>query len=324
MAIRILVVDDSLVERVLVEGLLRKNPDYQIRLAANGQEALAAIAAQPPDLVLTDLVMPQMDGLELVRATRSRFPTIPVILMTAFGDEATAFEALEAGAASYVPKAQKAERLMSAVERVADYAVANRDRERLLHRTIEYHCRFSIENDRRMIRALIAEIQRAMVGVEFGDTVERIRVGEALEEALLNAMYHGNLEIGKQELSEIRSELDDRMLDRLVEQRCRDRRIFQRRILVVTNITKDEVRFVVRDEGRGFNTGFATSEPTSDRFASGQNRGMILIRSLMDEVKFNRAGNELVMQKRASQSFPGKNESSKTSDLVGSENPPPP
>jgi len=88
------------VERVLVKGLLCKNPEYQVQLATNGLEA---IAAYTPDLVVTDLVMPEMDGLELVRTMRRRYPRVPVILMTAFGDESTAVGALEAGAASYIP-----------------------------------------------------------------------------------------------------------------------------------------------------------------------------------------------------------------------------
>ncbi len=297
MATSILVVDDSQLERVLVEGLLRKNPDYQVRLAANGWEALEAMAANAPDLVVTDLVMPEMDGLELVRSVRSRFPRIPVILMTAYGDESTAVEALEAGAASYVPKAQKAERLMSAVERVAEYAVANRSREQLDRCMLEYHCRFALENDRRLIRALVTQIQHVMASMEFGDTVDRIRVSEAFEEALLNAMYHGNLEINKQELAKVRAELDDRLLDRLIEQRCTESRIRDRRILVVAHVLKNEVRFVIRDEGRGFNRAYAVGDSTSERFVTGQCRGMTLMHSFMDEVSFNTAGNELVMRK---------------------------
>ena len=100
--VRILIVDDSLVERVLVEGLLAKNPDYQMELAENGHEALDHIAEGVPDLIITDLMMPGMDGLELLREIRRLQPDLPVILMTAHGDEATATAALEAGAASYV------------------------------------------------------------------------------------------------------------------------------------------------------------------------------------------------------------------------------
>jgi CheY-like chemotaxis protein/anti-sigma regulatory factor (Ser/Thr protein kinase) len=300
-------VDDSQVEQVLVEGLLRKNPEYRVQLAENGHEALEMIAASAPDLVVTDLVMPEMDGLELVRVVRQRYPAIPIILMTAYGDESTAVEALETGAASYVPKAQKAERLMSAVERVMDFAAANRSREQLIRCMLEYHCRFALENDRRLIRTLVAQIQQVMARIGFGDNVECIRVSEALEEALLNAMYHGNLEISREELATVRAELDDHVLDRLVEERCRETRICERRILVVAHLTGTEARFVVRDEGRGFNAGSVASAPTADRFASGHGRGMTIIRSLMDEVTFNTAGNELVMRKCA-QAVRGKSE----------------
>ncbi len=295
---KILVVDDSQLERVLVEGILCKNPEYRVELAANGREALEKIAAGAPDLVVTDLIMPELDGLELVRTARRRYPDIPVILMTAYGDESTAVEALEAGAASYVPKAQKAERLISAVERVAEHAVANRSDERLAQCMTEYHCRFALKNDRQLIRAFVGQVQHAMAGVGFTNVVERIRIGEALEEALLNAMYHGNLEINNDELAKVRAELDDHLLDRLVDERCSVPRIQKRRICVVARLTQNDARFVVRDEGRGFNAMFVEGVETQDRIASGRYRGMALMRSLMDEVIFNKAGNELVLCKR--------------------------
>ena len=296
---KILVVDDSQVERLLVEGLLRKNPDYRVELAQHGYEALARVAAGAPDLVVTDLVMPEMDGLELVRTMRRRHPQIPVILMTAHGDESTAVEALDAGAASYVAKAQKAERLMATVGRVVEKTMADRSRRRLARCVIEYRCRFALQNDRRLIRALVDQIQQEMAGIGFTDTVERIRVGEAFEEALLNAMYHGNLEVSGDELADVWAQLDERLLDRLVDERCQERHIRDRKILVVVEVTVSEVRFVIRDEGRGFSTNFVLGNDMSRARISGRCRGLTLIRSLMDEVRFNSAGNELVMRKRA-------------------------
>jgi CheY-like chemotaxis protein len=297
MSTDILVVDDALVERLLVEGLLRKNPNYRVESAENGKEALTKIAASLPDLVVTDLIMPEMDGLELVRTVRRRHPDIPVILMTAFGDESTAVEALEAGAASYVPKTEKAERLMATVDRVMEQAAADRSRQRLAQCVLEYHSRFALQNDHRLIRALAGQIQQVMAGMGFTDTVERIRVCEAFEEALLNAMYHGNLEVGREELAAVRNELDDHLLDRLIQERCRERHIRDRRILVVVDVTAQEARFVIRDEGRGFNAMFAMAEEPSDRIKRPRHRGMTLIRSLMDDVRYNKAGNELVLRK---------------------------
>lgn len=192
MATQILVVDDSDVELHLIQGLLIRNPDFHIELASNGEQALAHLSERQADLVITDLMMPGMNGLELVREIRRRHPEIPAVLMTAYGDESIALDALEAGAASYVPKARQAERLMETVERVVDHAAAERTHRQLNERVLDYHCRFCLENDTRLICALVAQTQQVMADQGFGDMVERIRTCEALEEALLNAMYHGN------------------------------------------------------------------------------------------------------------------------------------
>jgi anti-sigma regulatory factor (Ser/Thr protein kinase) len=217
--------------------------------------------------------------------------------MTAFGDEATAVAALEAGAASYVPKSRQAECLVKTVDRILEHALAGRNRERLGQCLIEYHCRFTLPNDAKLIRALVDELQQTMAGMGFGDTVERIRMAEALEEALLNAMYHGNLEISGEELAKVRAQLDERLLSRLVEERSATKKISDRTILVVAHITPKEARFVVRDQGRGFNLRFADAGAAGDHFEGGNNRGLVLMRAMMDDVSFNEAGNELTLKK---------------------------
>jgi CheY-like chemotaxis protein len=130
-ATKILIVDDSEVDLRLIGGLLRCNPQYRMELVENGKQALERIASAPPDLVITDLIMPEMNGLELLRLLQDRHPDIPVILMTAYGNETIAVEALEAGAASYVPKARQAELLLETVERVVARVHADRNRSRL-------------------------------------------------------------------------------------------------------------------------------------------------------------------------------------------------
>jgi anti-sigma regulatory factor (Ser/Thr protein kinase) len=187
---------------------------------------------------------------------------------------------------------------MAAVERVGEYAAANRSQEQLNQCMLDYCCRYALENNRRLIRALVTQVQRTMASMQFGDTVDRIRISEAFEEALLNAMFHGNLEIGKQELAAVRGELDDGVLDRLIQQRCTESHIRDRKILAVVQLKEDEARFVIRDEGRGFNNANVAGEAAPDRFTSGKCRGMTLMHTMMDEVRFNKAGNELVMSKR--------------------------
>jgi len=297
MATRILVVDDSLVARLLVEGLLCRNPDYLVELAEDGVDALAKVEAMPPDLLITDLCMSPMDGLELTARMRQEHPEIPVILLTAFGDEMTPLKALDAGAASYVPKARQAERLMDTVERVLTHAAADRTRERLAESTVDYHSRFALENDLELIDALVTRVQGVMAGMRFGDSVLRIRVCEALQEALSNAMFHGNLEVNQQEIDALREDFDQRLISRLIEERLREPQFRDRRILVDVHLTAREARFVIRDEGRGFAKKSVEANARARSFESGSQCGLTLMKALMDDVSYNDAGNELVLYK---------------------------
>jgi two-component system, OmpR family, KDP operon response regulator KdpE len=99
---RILVVDDEpQLTRVLRTGL--KARGYEVRVAADGITALETFGDWPPDLVVTDLSMPNMDGLELCRRLRA-FSQVPIIVLTARGEEKTKVEALDLGADDYVTK----------------------------------------------------------------------------------------------------------------------------------------------------------------------------------------------------------------------------
>ena len=115
---RILVVDDAVMDLRLASKLLERNADWTIACAQDGREALERVESDLPDLVVTDLQMPGMSGLELVEAMRTEFPLIPVVLMTAAGSEEIAVEALRLGAASYVPKRELAADLVDTVARL--------------------------------------------------------------------------------------------------------------------------------------------------------------------------------------------------------------
>src|SRR5690349_949555 len=99
---RILVVDDETqITRVLRRGLSARG--YEVQAAHDGEEALAIYEQWPPDLVITDLSMPQMSGLELCRLLRRR-SQVPIIVLSVKGEERTKVEALDAGADDYVTK----------------------------------------------------------------------------------------------------------------------------------------------------------------------------------------------------------------------------
>jgi CheY-like chemotaxis protein len=100
---RILVVDDDLSGGRGLEALLSAD-GFSTATAAHGEEALAEARRELPDLILTDLHMPTMGGVELCNRIHEMDPELPVIVMTAFADMASAVESLRAGAEDYLIK----------------------------------------------------------------------------------------------------------------------------------------------------------------------------------------------------------------------------
>lgn len=294
----ILVVDDSAVDRRLVGGLLEKSAVCTVQYAANGVEALARMKEVAPDLIVTDLNMPTMDGLELVKSVRARHPDIPLVLMTAYGSEALALEALEHGAASYVPKSQLADRLPRTVDEVLALARTDRGAKRLLACLVKTEFQFVLDNDPAMIDPLVDLVQQIVAGTGLCDFTGRLQTGIALKEALLNAVFHGNLEISREEIKAVSDRLIGQREESLADQRRKQSPCCERRVYVYVTVSPAEARFVVRDEGRGFDVAAVPVPGDPNALEPERGRGLSLMRNFMDELRFNATGNEVTMVKR--------------------------
>jgi CheY-like chemotaxis protein len=289
---RILVVEDSRTQAMAIRLLLRDS-GFETETAFHGREALEALARDSFDVVLTDLVMPVMNGLELVEAVRRDHPGVPVVLMTALGSEEIAARALRKGAASYVPKRLLRELIVPTLQDVLAVVWAARDRRQVLRCLARAELDFHLENDVTLVAPLIGHLEPLLERLHGCDSTERLRVGMALREAVLNAIEHGNLEVS----SELRQE-DERAFRELVEQRRRLQPYSARRVLVQTSISREEVLFVVRDQGPGFN---ATELPDPQDPANLERiggRGLLLMRAFMDQVEHNASGNQVTLVKR--------------------------
>lgn len=119
--IRLLVVDDHAVLRAGLKALLSSQQDLEVvGEAADGEEALALVEELQPDLVLMDLAMPGMGGLEATRLLRQKHPKTKVLVLTMHEDEDYLRETLQAGGAGYVPKKAADIELLSAIRAVAN------------------------------------------------------------------------------------------------------------------------------------------------------------------------------------------------------------
>jgi len=291
---KILVVDDLAVDRQYVGKVLQQDGRFQIEFASDGAEALDRMKSSLPDLVVTDLVMPRVDGLQLVEQVRARHPLVPVILTTSRGNEDIATQALKRGAASYVPKRKLMEDLLRTVQRVLVVAAHERDLSRLMGCMTRSDCEFRLDNDSALFSPLVSYLQDGITHMGLCDDTDRTRVGVALEEALTNALYHGNLEIP----SELRGE-DDRAYHELVDRRRREEPYCRRQIHVRAGLSADRAVFEIRDEGRGFDPATLPDPTDPENLERASGRGILLMRTFMDHVDFNPAGNAVTLVKNA-------------------------
>ena len=291
--ITVLVVDDAAVDRRMTGAIIEHNLGWRVEYAEDGTSALAAMERETPRLLLTDLRMPGMDGLELVKAVRRKYPSVPVVLMTAFGNEDIAIQALRAGAASYVPKKRLDQDLASTLEQVVGAAQAERRQQRLLGRLSLTESHFVLENDRTLIPALVTHVQEYLVRLGLCDQTERIRIGVALEEALLNAIFHGNLEVS----SELRQQGDEPYY-RLADERCQQSPYRDRQVHFTYELSRSEAVFSIRDEGPGFDPSTLPDPTDPSNLGKVGGRGLLLIRTFMDEVTFSKTGNQITLVKR--------------------------
>ncbi len=288
----ILVVDDSPTQLRQMQMILEQD-GFTVQTAENGEAALAAIQSDPPRLVVTDLEMPGMSGLELVGIVSGMQPTVPVVLTTSEGSESVAAEALRCGASSYVPKHDMTAMLAPVVRQVLSVHQSAQSVREVARYAVESTLKLKLENDETLVPSVIARLEMPIVELELFDEGERMQIAMALDEALVNAIIHGNLAVS----SDLRQNDDgqayvDAIAKRKTESPYKDRHVF-----VSLHADKDQATFTIRDQGCGFDCADLRDPTKPENLERAGGRGLLLIHAFMDEVRHNEIGNEIVMVK---------------------------
>jgi CheY-like chemotaxis protein/anti-sigma regulatory factor (Ser/Thr protein kinase) len=296
---KILIIDQSPADRQFAGRLLEQaaDPDAPLELlavtplyAANGAEALALLDRERPDAILTDVRMPDMDGLALIQTIRAKYPFTPVILMTAPDRENVALKALRLGATNYVPKAELDRELRDTVASVLESVQATSGRRRLMGCLTRSESEFVLENDPSLIPPLVGHLKESLADMTEADEPTLLRASVALREAVLNAMEHGNLE-----LSSALRENDQAAYHKSADERRGRKPYRDRRVTVRVRLTPHEAEFRISDDGPGFDPAKISDplEPANLERVSG--RGLLLIRTFMTEVRHSQRGNEITL-----------------------------
>ncbi|HRX81281.1 MAG TPA: response regulator, partial [Pirellulaceae bacterium] len=261
----VLIVDDSALDRELAKRILAEDLQLTVETVDNGRAALDRLNAGGIDLVLTDLMMPDINGLQLVTTIRVDHPDTPVILMTGGGTEVVAMNALAQGAASYVPKRMLNEWLLNTAHDVLALQHAQRTHGKLLECFNVVQFELELSNDGALIEPLVEYLQQIVGGMRLFDATETYRLGVGLKEALQNALYR------------------------------------DRTIQFAVRIDRHKARFTIRsqpEDGPVFDATAVPDVEDLDALKTTNERGFMLIRSHLDDIRFNESGTEVVLVKR--------------------------
>lgn len=152
---------------------------------------------------------------------------------------------------------------------------------------------YVLNNTLEGLDSLIGYLKEQLRFIRLLGEADILRVGTAVYEGLVNAIEHGNLEISSEE-----RDRPSNAYRRLVEDRASDARFRTRHVYLTTTLTRTEATFCIRDQGPGFDPNSLPDPTAPENVGKVNGRGMFLIRTFMDEVQFNEAGNELTMIKR--------------------------
>ena len=260
--------------------------------------ALDGPAIHAFDLVTVELSLATADrGLLLkdLTAARGRGPVLVTARPEADADDLAT--AMACGAAGLAVCDGHSRKVLECAARVLGDVDQDATRRRLLGCMTESRCIFEIGCDPDLLPALVTRLQNSVAMFCVCDPTERARIGVAVEEALSNAMYHGNLELN----SKLRENGVEDYYALAAERRTLAP--YRDRVVRVTEmLTADEVRITIHDEGPGFDTGKLTpvaEDPSEDaKFVLPSGRGFMLMQAFMDEVSYNAAGNEVTLVKR--------------------------
>lgn len=289
----ILVVDRNEPHRKQIEGILTLG-GYSVIHAGDREEALQAVEITLPDAVIVDLPVPELDGLQLVAALRQETPALPVLAVTEHGSEELAVRALKAGASNYLPKRNLERDVLEVLDELLSVASSQIQQAVFLGRMTAVEHEFVIENNPDLVSPVVSHVESMMRQMRQFDDGERMQVGVAVHEAVLNAIVHGNLEIS----SELKNG-DWNEYHAAVSQRGRQDPYQRRRVTVMVRATREPALTIrIRDEGKGYNPQKVCDPTDDDGLGKSCGRGLLLIRTFFDEVTHSPTGNEITMVKR--------------------------
>lgn len=287
---RVLVVDDQEALRTLLARLLDREGFDPVQ-AEDGAQAVELYKSEAPLVVVSDIMMPKMDGLTLLNEIRRIDRNATVILMTGQGNEDVLLKALRGGATNFFKKPFAVRELIEEIRKVVEFRLEAARSSLFSPLLVEETKTFVMPRADSPFFPIINQITLQLPCILPAEDILNLKIG--IEEVITNAIEHGNLGITFEEKSKAIQE--GRLAD-LIAAKGRESDAAGRRVRITSRLSPQRFEITIRDDGRGFNwRSLPAVEP--ENLLAFNGRGLFLTKIYFDEVAFNDAGNEVTLRK---------------------------
>ena len=265
---KVLIAEDEVMVRELLTSYLERR-GMQVVAASNGREALEEFRKDHFDLILSDVKMPELSGLQLLVAIKDINPRTPIVLISGYGEIETVVAALKAGAENFLTKPLKMEKLFKVLQQSLDLACVQAES---CDSRIDCLQTTAMESPSQphLIKELIYQISLSAVSAGFSKRDMDNNLKLAFSEAITNAMEHGN-------------HWDP-----------------EKKVKVQVRAGRDRLEVEIEDEGPGFDFASLPDPTDESNLYNERGRGVFLMYTTMDKVEFSPKGNRVTLTKLAS------------------------
>ncbi len=288
---KILIVEDDYGSREYLLNLI-KLEGFEVQAAVNGEEGLAEYKSFDPDVIISDIQMPIMDGLQMLHILRQDKSDTIFIITTAFGSEEYAIEALRLGANNYLKKPIKRNSLVGLINKykliVEGRKLAQKSEGKIRKKDLTFEFVTNINHIPSIIGQLVSELGIKLVDSE----VTNIELG--LDELITNSMEHGNLGIT---FDEKLAASDDNTMLQLYAEKMKSKKLAKRKIKVKYKLRKKYSEWIIKDEGKGFDWKKIPDPTKGTQLLELNGRGIFITHFLFDEMEYLGKGNKVRVRK---------------------------
>ncbi len=290
---KILIVEDEAPIRLLLSKTV-SSIGHEVEVAEDGEAGLAAFKKFEPDIVLSDILMPKMNGLELLEKIRKISSDAVVIMVTAFGSVDYTLEALRLKANDYILKPFRPKLLKEFLAKYESILKNRTVEQEILGLFIERQFTLKISNELMIINRLA---DKMMHETNFAIPKEsRLGVHLGLVEILTNAIEHGNLEIDFDAKKEaLEGNLED--WENLLNSRLSDPKFKDRQATIKFVMNQEYCQWTIEDEGKGFDWRNLPDPNDPEILLAANGRGIMLARLQFEEMEYNEKGNQVRIRK---------------------------